>query len=50
MEVRAAYARDDFEWYHMEKISLKELEEGNTRIMREHAELSFEKTFKSDKQ
>lgn len=50
MEVRTAYARDDFEWYHMEKISIQELEERNTKLMREHAEMAFEKSFQSDKQ
>lgn len=48
MEVRTAYARDDFEWHKMETLSLKELEERNTQLMRTHATRAFKNAFQAD--
>lgn len=45
MEVRAAYAADEFEWDYLQKISMQEIEKGNTGLMRQHASEAFKKAF-----
>ena len=37
MEVRAAYAREDFEWDHLRRLAVEGMEQGNTRLLRQHA-------------
>jgi hypothetical protein len=41
MEVRAAYAGDDFEWDNLRRVSAADLREANVRLMRRHAEARF---------
>ena len=48
MEVRTAYARGDFEWEYMQKISVQELEKRNTDLMRHHADEAFGKAFQHE--
>lgn len=45
MEVRAAYARGDFEWHRFEQLAVKELEEQNTALMRSHATRAFRQAY-----
>ena len=45
MEVRAAYAKEDFEWDHFQRLSSKVLHEGNVKLMRQHAQRAFKKAF-----
>lgn len=35
LEVRSAYAHEDFEWENMKKVSFKVMEDANTRLMRD---------------
>ena len=48
MEVRTAYAKKDFEWEYMQKISVQELEKRNTHLMRHHADEAFGKAFQHE--
>lgn len=41
MEVRKAYATDDFEWSNLKRLALEGLEQQNTRLLREHAAQRF---------
>ncbi len=41
MEVRKAYASDDFEWDNLKRLSLEALDADNTRLLREHAAERF---------
>jgi hypothetical protein len=45
MEVRAAYAAEEFEWDYLQKISMQEIEKGNTGLMRQHASEAFKQAF-----
>ncbi|PRW58723.1 hypothetical protein C2E21_3267 [Chlorella sorokiniana] len=37
MEVRKAYANEDFEWDNLRRVALEGLERGNTQLLRQHA-------------
>lgn len=37
MEVRAAYAEDDFEWQNSRRLALENMRKVNGDVMREHA-------------
>jgi hypothetical protein len=41
MEVRVAYATEDFEWDNLQRLSTKDLVDGNVRIMRRLAAASL---------
>lgn len=41
MEVRAAYAGRDFEWENLARLAVDDLERGNVKIMRKHAQSKF---------
>ena len=41
MEVRAAYAREDFEWKNLQRLAVDGLATENTRLMRQHATQKF---------
>lgn len=41
MEVREAYAAEDFEWDMCQKVALKDLKEGNIKLMRDAAVASL---------
>ncbi|KAL4431281.1 hypothetical protein ABPG75_006537 [Micractinium tetrahymenae] len=41
MEVRQAYAREDFEWGNLKRLAIEGLEQQNTRLLREHAAQRF---------
>lgn len=41
MEVRAAYAQSDFEWDNLKRLAIEGIEEGNTRLLRQHASQRF---------
>lgn len=36
LEVRSAYAHEDFEWENLRKVSHKVMDEANTRLMRDY--------------
>ena len=48
MEVRTAYAKGEFEWEYLQKISLQELEKRNADLMHSRASEAFEKAFRSE--
>lgn len=48
MEVRAAYSADDFEWHKVEQMAVRDLRDGNMKLMRGYAESAF-KTAAADK-
>ncbi|KAI7840716.1 hypothetical protein COHA_005532 [Chlorella ohadii] len=37
IEVRTAYAKEDFEWDNLRRVALEGLEQGNTQLLRQHA-------------
>lgn len=41
MEVRKAYAAEDFEWDWLQKMALQDLAAGNKKIMKDWAEMSY---------
>ncbi|PSC76698.1 hypothetical protein C2E20_0205 [Micractinium conductrix] len=41
MEVRDAYAKEDFEWPNLQRLALEGLAEDNTRLLRKHATQRF---------
>ena len=41
MEVRAAYADDDFEWGNLERLAKEGLAAENVRLLRAHASKRF---------
>ena len=41
MEVRAAYAADDFEWDQLQRVCALDLRAANVGLMRRHAEARF---------
>lgn len=41
MEVRAAYAEQDFEWHNLKRLALEGLVADNTRLLRTHASQRF---------
>ena len=41
MEVREAYAKDDFEWNNLQRVTVEELSKGNVGVMRKHAQSKF---------
>ncbi|GAQ78395.1 chaperonin-like RbcX protein [Klebsormidium nitens] len=40
LEVRSAYASEDFEWDNVQKLSKKRMEESNTKVLREFLQQS----------
>lgn len=50
LEVREAYAREDFEWDHLQRLSSKALKEGNVKLMRQHAEQAFKGAFETKRE
>lgn len=50
MEVREAYAKGDFEWDQFQRLSGKILQEGNVKLMRQHAEKAFKGAYKLEKE
>ncbi|XP_074592896.1 chaperonin-like RBCX protein 1, chloroplastic [Curcuma longa] len=38
LEVRSAYAKQDFEWENLKKLAFKMVDESNTRLMRDYVE------------
>ena len=48
MEVRAAYAKEDFEWHNFQRLAVKELTDGNTKLMRKHASEAFKNAFQTE--
>ena len=47
MEVREAYAKEDFEWDHFQRLSSEIIKAGNVKLMRQHAEQAFKTAFES---
>jgi hypothetical protein len=41
MEVRAAYAKEDFEWNNLKRLAIEGLESSNTQLLRNHAATRF---------
>ncbi|EFN59541.1 hypothetical protein CHLNCDRAFT_50106 [Chlorella variabilis] len=41
MEVRAAYAKEDFEWDNLKRLAIDGLAADNTRLLRQHANHRF---------
>lgn len=41
MEVRQAYATEDFEWANLKRLAIEGLEQQNTLLLREHAAQRF---------
>lgn len=41
MEVRAAYAEEDFEWENCQRVANKSIKDGNVKLMRKFAEASL---------
>ena len=41
MEVRAAYAKEDFEWQQLRRLAVEGLDAENTRLLRQHASQKF---------
>jgi len=41
MEVRQAYASDDFEWENCQRVAVKDLMDSNLLIMRSHAQSKY---------
>ncbi|KAL4426182.1 hypothetical protein ABPG77_007464 [Micractinium sp. CCAP 211/92] len=41
MEVRQAYATEDFEWVNLKRLAIEGLEQQNTLLLREHAAQRF---------
>jgi len=48
MEVRLAYATEDFEWENTRRVCLKDLAQRNTAILQRHAEVAFGRAMKAD--
>lgn len=41
MEVRQAYATEDFEWGNLKRLAIEGLEQQNTQLLRDHAAQRF---------
>jgi len=41
MEVRAAYAKSDFEWDNCQRVAVEDMMKANTAVMRQHAQSRF---------
>lgn len=41
MEVRAAYAKSDFEWDSCQRVAVQDMMKANTSVMRQHAQSRF---------
>ncbi|KAG7672246.1 hypothetical protein KSW81_005126 [Nannochloris sp. 'desiccata'] len=41
MEVRAAYAKADFEWDNCQRVAVEDMTKANTAVMRKHAQSRF---------
>ncbi len=48
MDVRAAYASEDFEWDNLQKLAVHDTQAANTRLMRQSAAASLAATFAAD--
>lgn len=48
MEVRAAYASEDFEWDNLQKLAVRDTKAANTRLMRQSAAASLAASFTTD--
>lgn len=48
MEVRLAYASEDFEWENTKRVCLKDLKQSNTAVLQRHANVAFTRAMKAD--
>ena len=48
MEVRLAYASEDFEWENTRGLCLKDLSKSNTAVLQKHAEVAFTRAMKAE--
>ena len=48
MEVRLAYASEDFEWENTKRLCLKDLTQSNTQVLQRHAEVAFTRAMNAD--
>ena len=49
MDVRAAYASEDFEWDNLQKLAVRDTKAANTRLMRQSAAASLAASLAADR-